>query len=228
MSRSQSSKLDASPDNMSQMHALFLMAIVVFTLDAAEPGFHPIFDGTSLNGWKYVGRGDAGGYRVENGTIVCQKVHGNLFTEKEYSNFVLRFEFQFGEQGANNGIGIRAPYTGDAAYEGMEIQILDDTADVYKGKLQPWQMHGSIYNVVPAKTGFLKRTGWNYEEITAKDTHIMVKLNGHVIVDADLGKVTDPEVLKKHPGVKRTGGHLGLLGHDTRVEFRNMRVKELK
>ena len=76
MPRSRSSKRDAPPDNMSQMHALFLMAIVVFTLDAAEPGFQTIFDGTSLNGWKYVGRGDASGYRVENGTIV-NFVHKN-------------------------------------------------------------------------------------------------------------------------------------------------------
>ena len=215
---------------MSSMRALILMGIAALTLSAAEPGFSPIFDGKTLNGWKYTGRGDASGYFVENGMIVCQKVHGNLFTEKEFSNFVLRFEFKFGEQGANNGIGIRAPYAGDAAYSGMEIQILDDTADVYKGKLQPWQMHGSIYNVVPAKSteGFLKRTDWNEEEITADRTHIVVKLNGHVIVDADLSTVTDPEVLKKHPGVQRTGGHLGLLGHDTRVEFRNLRVKELK
>jgi len=112
----------------------------------------------------------------------------------------------------------------------MEIQILDDTADVYKGKLQPWQVHGSIYNVVPAKSseGILKRTDWNEEEITASGTRITVKLNGQVIVDADLASVTDPEVLKKHPGVSRTGGHIGLLGHDTRVEFRNLRIKELK
>ncbi len=206
------------------------MAIAALTLNAAEPGFTSLFDGKTLDGWKYVGRGDAGGYFVENGLIVCQKVHGNLFTEKEYSNFVLRFEFRFGEAGANNGIGIRAPYAGDSAYSGMEIQILDDTADVYKGKLQPWQVHGSIYNVVAAKSTveILKRTEWNEEEITANGTRILVKLNGKVIVDADLAGVTDPEVLKKHPGVSRTGGHLGLLGHDTRVEFRNLRVKELK
>ena len=56
---------------------------------------------------------------------------GNLFTEKEYSDFILRFEFQL-TPGANNGLGIRAPLRGNAAYDGMELQILDNTAEVYK------------------------------------------------------------------------------------------------
>ncbi len=219
---------------MWAMHAnsLTLIAILAISttspLHAAEPGFKPLFDGKSLSGWKFVGKGESSGYTVENGIVICQKVHGNLFTEKEYANFILRFEFKYGEPGANNGIGIRAPLTGDVAYEGMEIQILDDEADVYKGKLKPWQVQGSIYNVVAAKTGFNKSTDWNVEEIRAQGNHIVVTLNGHIIVDADLSKVTDPETLKKHPGIKRTTGHIGLLGHDTRVEFRNMRIKELK
>jgi ribose 5-phosphate isomerase len=73
----------------------------------------------------------------------------------------------------------------------------------------------------------LKRTEWNHEEISANGSHIVVTLNGTVIVDADLSTVTDPEVLKKHPGLKRTSGHIGLLGHDSRVEFRNLQIKKL-
>jgi len=191
---------------------------------AAEPGFTDLFDGHTLNGWRYVGRGP--GYFVEKGLLVSSPdAHGNLFTEAEYANFVLRFDFKLTE-GANNGIGIRAPFEGDAAYQGMEIQILDHDAAVYKGKLKPAQYHGSIYDVFPAKTGFLKPVGqWNSEEISAQGSHIVVTLNGTVIVDADLSTVTDPEVLKKHPGLRRTTGHIGLLSHDSRVEFRNLRIK---
>jgi hypothetical protein len=113
----------------------------------------------------------------------------------------------------------------------MEIQILDHDAPAYRGKLRPAQYHGSIYDVVAAKTGFLKKTGeWNYEEILAEGRHIKVTLNGTVIVDANLDEVidaADPAVLKKHPGLARTTGHIGLLGHHSRVEFRNMRVREL-
>jgi len=194
---------------------------------SAESGFVSIFNGKDLNGWTLRSKYNPG-YLVQDGKIVCPADGGgNLFTEKEYSNFILRFEFKM-EEAANNGIGIRAPYEGDAAYQGMEIQILDHDAPVYRGKLRPAQYHGSIYDVVPAKTGYLKKTGeWNFEEILADRRHIKVTLNGTVIVDANLDDVTDPEVLKKHPGLARTTGHIGLLGHHSHVEFRNMRVKEL-
>src|SRR5205807_8882252 len=99
-------------------------------------------------------------------------------------------------------------------------------AAVYRGKLRPAQKHGSIYDVVAAKTGFLKPVGqWNSEEIVADGRRITVRLNGTVIVDANLDDVKDPEVLKRHPGLQRATGHIGLLGHDSRVEFRNLRVK---
>lgn len=203
-----------------------ILLISCLTL-GAEPGFTPIFNGKDLTGW-VIKRPYGPGYFVENGRLVCPSDGGgNLFTDKEYANFILRFEFRL-EEASNNGIGIRAPYEGDIAYTGMEIQVLDHDAPVYKGKLKPGQYHGSIYDVVPAKTGFLKKLGeWNEEEILAQGRHIKVTLNGTVIVDANLDDVKDPDVLKKHPGLQRTTGHIGLLGHHSRVEFRNLRVKEL-
>ncbi len=201
--------------------------LALLALAAAEPGFAPLFDGKTLEGWRLVdGRGP--GYVVENGVLVCPaEGGGNLFTEKEYANFVLRFEFKLSE-GGNNGIGIRAPFEGDAAFAGMEIQVLDDGAPRYRGRLKPAQYHGSVYDVFPAKQGFKKPTGeWNQEEITADGRRIKVVLNGHTIVEADLDSMKDPAVLKRHPGLARTTGHIGFLGHGTRVEFRNVRVKEL-
>jgi hypothetical protein len=206
---------------------LCTLALAGAFLQAADPGFTPLFDGKTLDGWQLV-RGRGPGYVVENGVLVCPaEGGGNLFTKKEYANFVLRFEFKMVD-GSNNGVGIRAPLEGDTAYQGMEIQLLDDDADRYKG-LQPWQYNGSIYNVVAAKQCCRKPDGeWNQEEITADGSHIVVKLNGATIVDADISKVTDAEILKKHPGLKRTQGHVGFLGHGTRIEFRNIRIKELK
>jgi hypothetical protein len=129
--------------------------------------------------------------------------------------------------GANNGLGIRTPNKGDAAYVGMELQILDDSAEVYKN-IQPWQHHGSIYNVVASKPGYLKPVGeWNSEEVIADGRRIVVKLNGEVIVDANLDDVKDPETLKKHPGLQNTKGHIGFLGHGSPLAFRNIRIKEL-
>jgi hypothetical protein len=207
--------------------AVALNALPMHAATKMEAGFTSLFDGKTLNGWKTAGQ-KGEGYIPKDGVLVCSKTGGgNLFTEKEYDNFIFRFDFKL-TANANNGIGIRAPFEGDAAYLGMEIQVLDDTGPEYKGKLQPWQYHGSVYNVVPAKPGSLKPTGeWNSEEILADGRHIKVTVNGKVIVDANLNDVRDAKTIEKHPGMLRLRGHLGFLGHGTEVAFRNMRVREL-
>ena len=193
----------------------------------SEKGFVSLFDGKSLNGWKLV-HGHGPGYVIKDRTIVCPADGGgNLYTEKEYANFAFRFEFKV-EPGGNNGVGIRAPLEGDAAYQGMEIQILDDQHEKYKGKIKSEQHHGSVYDVIPARTGFLKPAGeWNAEEIMVNGSRIRVTLNGVIILDADLSLVNEAEVLKKHPGLRNKTGHIGFLGHGSLVEFRNIRIKTL-
>jgi len=205
--------------------ALLLTLQVAFGAD--EAGFTSLFDGKNLNGWKLVG-GHGPGYVVRDGKIVCPaEGGGNLLTEKEYGNFAFRFEFLL-TAGANNGVGIRTPLEGDAAYQGMEIQILDDGDQRYKGQIRPEQYHGSVYDVIPARTGFRRPLGvWNEEEIVANGRRIKVTLNGVIILDADLGIVKEPEVLAHHPGLARTAGHIGFLGHGSHVEFRNVRIKQL-
>lgn len=213
-------------DNITRRRML-AAGLALPALRAQDPGFTPLFDGKTLNGWKLV-RGRGRGYVAENGILVCpEDGGGNLFTEAEYADFVLRLEWRLWA-GGNNGIGIRAPLQGDAAYVGMEIQVLDDNGPMYQGKLKPGQYTGSVYDVVPAKPGFVKPNGeWNTYEIVADKRKIQVTLNGELITDADLEKVTDPKVLARHPGLARTSGHVGFLGHGTRVEFRNIRIKVL-
>jgi len=190
----------------------------------SEDKFTPLFNGKDLTGWT----GDTKGYVAEDGKIVCRP-GGNLYTEKEYSNFVFRFEFKL-SPGANNGLGIRTPLKGDAAYAGMEIQILDDSAEKWKN-LKSVQYHGSIYGIVPAKRGHLKPVGeWNTEQVVADGPKIKVVLNGTTIVDADLNNIkpcSDMHDLSKHPGLHNEKGHIGFLGHGSVVEFRNIRIKEL-
>lgn len=194
-------------------------------LNEAPKGFKLLFNGKNLDGWV----GDTKGYQVEDGMLVAAKNGGgNLYTEKQYSNFVFRFEFQL-QPGGNNGVGIRCERGKNAAYHGMEIQILDDTAPQY-AKLQPYQYHGSIYGVVPAKRGHLKPPGeWNTQEITANGSQITVKLNGTVIVDSDIEKAGKPETMdhRPHPGLFNKTGHIGFLGHGHQLKFRNLYIKEL-
>lgn len=219
-------------------YLLFVPAILVYLLsgptvadDACVPseeekadGFVSLFNGKNLDGWE----GSTDGYAVQDGNIVCIRGKGGfLFTNKEYANFVLRFEFKL-EPGGNNGLAVRAPLEGNPAYSGMELQILDNESDKYRDKLADYQYHGSIYGVVPAKRGFLKPAGeWNSQEVVADGSKIKVVLNGEVIVDTDLAD-KKPIDGQPHPGLHRKTGHLGFCGHGDQVEFRNLRVKELK
>ena len=143
------------------------------------------------------------------------------------ADFIFRFEFQL-TPGANNGLGIRAPLEGDAAYVGMELQILDSEDPKYKD-LKPYQYHGSLYGVVPAKRGYLKPAGeWNYEEVVVKGAKIKVILNGTTILDTDITKVRkNKDIVKVHPGLLNKTGHIGFLGHGDELRFRNIRIKNL-
>jgi hypothetical protein len=192
-----------------------------------KQGFVSLFDGTDLKQWT----GNKSGYIVKDGVIEVDPYDGsggNLYTKDEFGNFIFRFEFQL-TPGANNGIGIRAPLEGDAAYVGMEIQVLDNEAPKYKD-LHVYQYHGSVYGVIPAKRGFLLPTGeWNKEEIIAKGNKIKVILNGTVILDGDIKEASKNGTMdhKDHPGLLRKTGHIGFLGHGDVVRFRNVRVKRL-
>jgi len=192
-----------------------------------QQGFDMLFDGSNLNNWI----GNKTGYLVDNGTMVVNPAGGsggNLYTAKEYGDFEYRFEFQL-TPGANNGLGIRTPTEGDAAYVGMELQILDNEADIYKN-LQAYQYHGSVYGVISARRGFLKPTGeWNEEMVMAKGSKIKVILNGQVIMDGDIKEASKNGTAdhREHPGLHNPKGHIGFLGHGSVVRFRNIRVKGL-
>ena len=212
-----------APSARPLRYVLFLLFIVL-PVPGAEPGFVSLFDGDSLAGWKLLGK-TGGGYYVRDGKIVCPRGGGgNLLSEKQYADFILRFEFKL-EEGSNNGLAIRSPLqASNLAYDGMELQIIDNSAERYRD-IHPWQKHGALYHVFPAETGFLRPTGeWNSQEVVVKGRRITVVLNGHSILDADLDTVTDPEILAKHPGLQRSSGHIGFLGHEEPIEFRNIRI----
>lgn len=201
-----------------------------FELSAQEKseGFKVLFDGFSMHEWI----GNTKDYVAEEGAITLYPKNGgggNLYTKDEYTDFVFRFEFML-TPAANNGLGIRTPLEGDAAYVGnCELQILDSEHPVYKD-LEIYQYHGSAYGIIPAKRGFLKPTGeWNYEEVEVKGTHVKVILNGTVIMEGDLAQASKNGTAdhQDHPGLKNTKGHIGFLGHGSQVKFKNIRIKEL-
>lgn len=190
----------------------------------ARDGSTALFNGTDLSGWA----GAVDNYEVAEGAIRCKPGKGGvLHTKDEYSDFVVTLEFKV-PAGGNNGLAIRYPGEGDTAYVGMcELQVLDNEDPKY-ARLDPRQYHGSAYGMAAAARGYQRKTGeWNYQEVTVSGSTIKVELNGNVILDTDLSKITEYMANSPHPGKERTKGYFGFAGHSDPVSFRNIRIKSL-
>ncbi len=140
-------------------------------------------------------------------------------TKADHTDFIIEFDFKV-PPGGNSGVFLRAPKLGHPTFIGMEIQILDDFAPVYKDIL-PGQHCGSLYKIAPASKQVLKPAGeWNHMRITADGDHIVVEMNGETIVDAN--GTSHPEILNR---IKV--GPVGFQNHSTGVWYRNIRFADL-
>jgi hypothetical protein len=187
-------------------------------------GFKTVFNGKDLSGWS----GATDNYEVVDGVIRCKAgMGGTLHTDEEYGDFVVRLDFRL-PSGGNNGLAIRYPGQGDAAYVGMcELQVLDSEHPKY-AKLDARQYHGSAYGMVAAERGYLRPPGeWNFQEVTVKGSRITVELNGSVILNTDVADVKEFMGGKPHPGMGRSTGFFGFAGHGDAVEFKNIALKRL-
>ncbi len=193
----------------------------------ADSTMPEIFNGKDLTNWA----GPLENYEVVDGAIQCkQGKGGTLYWNEEVGDFEAQVEFKLPPAG-NNGLAIRYPGKGEAAYDSMcELQVLDENYDKVKAPIDPRQVHGSAYGMVGAQRGYQYPIGeWNIERVTVKGSKITVELNGTIILDADLSTVDMANVMAKkpHPGKDLTKGFFGFAGHNDPVAFRNVRVKKL-
>ena len=191
---------------------------------ADQEEFTTLFNGSDLAGWA----GAVDNYEVVDGAIRCKPGKGGvLHTKDEYADFKVKLEFKV-PAGGNNGLAIRYPGQGDTAYVGMcELQVLDNEDKRY-ANLDKRQYHGSAYGMAPAARGYQRAVGeWNYQEVTIVGPTIKVELNGNLILDTDLSKITEYMADSPHPGKDRTKGFFGFAGHGDAVMFRNVQIKSL-
>lgn len=208
---------------MNGMNYLVPLIWCVLTL-SLRAEWKELFNGTDFEGWGGAGKTEWNGYVAKEGVLESTSGCSILATEKEYADYVLEFEFQV-TPGANNGLGIHYPGEGDPAYTGMELQILDNSAQKYKN-LKEYQFHGSLYTLQGAERGYLKPAGeWNVQRVTVRGERVSVELNGVCILDADLGELE--KKYPKHEGVKRRTGKVAFCGHGDVVRWRNIRIAEL-
>ena len=208
-------------------------------------GFVPLFNGHDLSGW--VLREGEGGYAAGRcGELVYDPMKGKgmLLTDRDYADFTLRFEFKMTSD-CNNGLAVRTPFDAKtAAYDGLEIQMIDDDGYMYNKLFPqvgihqlPCGWHGSVYGVIPAKRQpdgktYLRPAGeWNEQAVTLAGSKIKVVLNGTVIVDDDLSRYgTDGTTMdkQKHPGLRNKTGRIGWISHGYPCRWRRIRIKESK
>ncbi len=225
--------------------------------ETIDEGFVTLFNGKDLTGW--YGSTAYGVDPKEPGVLQFFPGKGerkNLLTEKEYANFILRFEFMMPENG-DSGLGIRTPSPDvNAAFEGMcELQLLDDGGSEYydaaakKDKLNAYQYTGSVFGIAPARRdnvgkqiwgkdanfakggSYLRKPGmWNFAEVKVIGSEIEVYLNGYLVTKTDVSKFKgDDDTLDgvAHHGLHNAKGHIGWLGESGNVKWKNIRIKEL-
>ena len=174
-------------------------------------------------------------WRVQQGVLHGSEPRGTwLISDAEYADFVLAFEWKLGERG-NSGTAVRTPMSGDPAFDGMELQMVDSRYYPADMKVTPAELTGSLYKALQPKVQLYKPTEWNKYEITCRGASVKVVLNGETILDVDLEAETRPT--KRHDGSdapplkdRPRKGHIGFQelsrggGH---VEIRNARLKVL-
>lgn len=227
------------------MHRMFPVSFCMLLLTglclAGEKKEIQLFNGKDLDGWIAEGpkEFDKDGVKspiwgASDGMIHChvnnRKSFGFLRYEKQpFKDFVFTLEYRLGMKEnpkhgvCNSGIGIRTvpfdPTKSTAtrpSYAGYEIQLLDDV-----GKNPDKHSTGSLYRYVAPRVNAIKPSPeWNQMEIECKGPKIKVRLNGELIIDAD--QSTIPEISNKP-----LSGYLSLQNHGGKVDFRNLRVREL-
>ena len=223
------------------MRILALLAVALGGMTLAADGFVPLFpkDGEP-KGWRVTEWNDLAkrapegvAWTVKDGMLQAGKQRGTwLVSEKEYTDFILEFEFKLTEVG-NSGVALRSPKKGDPAFDGLEFQLADLR---YNPKAAPSELTGGIYRAIAPSKQVYKPTEWNACRIELRGTRLRAMLNGELIQDVDLSRFDQP--VKRHDGslappIKdRPGkGHIGfqhLSRKNEPIAIRAAQIKELK
>ena len=205
------------------MRYVRLLSMFLVAHAACAEEWQELFNGHDLVGWQIVGEQDCWG--VSDGLLSPTAPGGRLSTERAYSDFELSLEFRLAE-GSNSGVFLRAPHEGRISRTGMEIQLIDEDAEMYRD-LQGWQRCGALYHIAePSIDAFTAAGEWQKLHVRAAGRKLQVTLNDRLIVDVDLDAF--PEMEAEHPGLKRPSGYIGLQNYGGRsIDFRQVRLREL-
>lgn len=214
------------------------------TASAEEPGWKPLWDGQSLDGFRQYG-GKAH-YRVEDGQIVGTAVPNTpnsfLCTERLYRDFVLEFEFQV-DPGLNSGVQIRSRvfdrptvYVMEAdngqartitvpagRVHGYQVEIDPSprawTAGIYDEGRRGWLF--DLKNNEAARNAF-RPNAWNHVRVECQGNSIKTWLNGIPAADLVDDMTREGFIALQVHGIGNNPENAG-----KQVRWRNLRILEL-
>lgn len=166
------------------------------------------------------------------------KKNNGLVSNKQYHSFILSLEWKV-DKGGNSGIfwalnedpKYSVPYL-----TAPEIQVIDDEYYYSGDKENRKHMNGSVYDMVPPSMLAANPTGeWNKYviEINYNKNIGNVNLNGKDVSSFPLKgeawvKMVENSKFKSWEGFAKTEkGPIALQDHDTKVYYRNIKIKEL-
>jgi hypothetical protein len=194
----------------------------------AEGKWAQLFNGRDFSGWFF---NPSNRWLMVDGVLTWKQAAVDLWTEKEYGDFILDLEFKC-SPGCNSGVFIRTEDVKDNVQTGLEIQIWDS----YGVEKQEKHHCAAVYDALAASINAEKKPGeWNRMTITAKANRVWVVLNDQLVIDMDLdqwaeaGKNPDGTKNKYRKALKDfpRKGRIGIQDHHKAVWFRNVRIQEL-
>ena len=205
--------------------ALVLIVVTACTASkksTSNDGWIPLFDGTSLNGWK--ASENPATFSVDSGMIIVHGPRAHLFytgpvQHGDFKNFELKTRVMT-TPGSNSGIFIHTAYqeTGWPS-KGYEVQVNNSHTD--------WRRTGSLYGVDDVKEVYVKDNEWYTEYIKVEGKHITIKINDRTVVDYN-----EPDSVAQNVpvgGKRLSNGTIALQGHDpnSKVYYKDVLIKPL-
>jgi hypothetical protein len=185
---------------------------------ASEQGFEPLFNGSNLDGWE----GDESLWLVEGDAIVGRSpgISENVFlaNEREYGDFVLRFDIRLLDDQGNTGCQFRSIRLRDSTE--MYGYQADGGPDWWGNLYDESRRRVTLAKADPDLIAEVVNKGdWNAYEVQAVGPNIALSINGRLTAAYH----------ETEPGIARSGLIAPQIhaGPAMEVHFRNLRIKEL-